>query len=462
MRKKITFDIVRNFIESIKGYTLLSTEYTGSKNKLKIKCGNGHLFEITYDNFKQGKRCYECKRTRWNIEKVKDLFDQKGLILTENEYINTSTKMEFRCKIHSDLIQHATLGSVQQGKGCKICGIEKVSRIRRNSVDDIIKKAKDKNFKIMNPENYKNVNSMLEFECINGHKFTSSYSNMINLSDCKKCKGIISETEENVREFAKNRGYKLLLFVDRNSNIQVECPNKHTTHIAWRSFRNGQECTECTGLSKTKYEYKQVKEIFKNSNMILLSDSYKNINTPLKFQCTEGHVGEMMLSTVLKGSGCMECGRIKAIVSRSKTFYENGTQKTSKQQRRIHEVIGGEINFPMGFYSLDVAFPEEKIYLEYDGGGHDLSVKIGQMSQEDFNRRSLIRSVFLSNNGWKEIRIISDKNLVPSEKKLKDMLNDAKHILNNGRTWVRFNIDNNRLITSKFEKEYEFELYEEL
>ena len=59
---------------------------------------------------------------------------------------------------------------------------------------------------------------------------------------------------------------------------------------------------------------------------------------------------------------------------------------TSKQQLYIHSLLGGELNYCTGKCFLDIAFLDEKIYLEYDGGGHDLSVKLGNMSKEEFER----------------------------------------------------------------------------
>lgn len=49
------------------------------------------------------------------------------------------------------------------------------------------------------------------------------------------------------------------------------------------------------------------------------------------------------------------------------SFYNNGSQKSSIQQRFLHSLLGGEINYPIGRCSVDIAFIEEKIYFEYSG-----------------------------------------------------------------------------------------------
>jgi len=58
--KTKTYESVKEFIED-KGYFLLSDEYKGVFDKLKIKCDKGHVYESHFGNFKNcGNRCPEC------------------------------------------------------------------------------------------------------------------------------------------------------------------------------------------------------------------------------------------------------------------------------------------------------------------------------------------------------------------------------------------------------------------
>lgn len=41
-------------------YTLISRQYPGNKINMKWRCGNGHEFEMCWDNFLQGARCLDC------------------------------------------------------------------------------------------------------------------------------------------------------------------------------------------------------------------------------------------------------------------------------------------------------------------------------------------------------------------------------------------------------------------
>lgn len=144
--------------------------------------------------------------------------------------------------------------------------------------------------------------------------------------------------------------------------------------------------------------------------------------------------------------------RKKAVAS----MYERGTTPTSKPQIHIHEVFGGALNYPFERYNLDIALTEEKIAIEYDGGAHDLKVKLGGITPEDFNRREIIRATYLKKDGWKLIKIVSKYDILPSEADLLKMLEDAKKVFFKGRTWVEFNIDESTISYKDFKKDYKF------
>ncbi|MBG9776210.1 DUF7487 domain-containing protein [Brevibacillus laterosporus] len=131
-----------------------------------------------------------------------------------------------------------------------------------------------------------------------------------------------------------------------------------------------------------------------------------------------------------------------------KRLYEDGKAPCSKQQKYINNLIQGKLNYPVGTCLLDIAFPEDKIYVEYDGSGHDLTVKFGKETKEEFNDRNKKRCYFLNRNNWKEIRIISTKDVLPSNEKILEIISYAKSHFNKGHSWITFDIDNYLIETS--------------
>lgn len=130
------------------------------------------------------------------------------------------------------------------------------------------------------------------------------------------------------------------------------------------------------------------------------------------------------------------------------TFYQNGTTISSKQQIYIfnlyhrHKKSDVELNYPVACFNSDICFPEEKIVVEYDGKGHDLIVTFGNLTQEEFNRRELIRDRVIKSEGYKIIRIISSTDKLPSDLVLLQMLSDARCYFSQylNHSWIEFNI----------------------
>ena len=61
-KRAFTIGYIRDIIESIDGYKLLSKNYKNIYGKLKIECPNGHKFKMRYNNFQSGQRCPMCSK----------------------------------------------------------------------------------------------------------------------------------------------------------------------------------------------------------------------------------------------------------------------------------------------------------------------------------------------------------------------------------------------------------------
>lgn len=139
------------------------------------------------------------------------------------------------------------------------------------------------------------------------------------------------------------------------------------------------------------------------------------------------------------------------------TKYENKSITTSKQQLYLNDLLKGDLNFPVGKCSIDIALIKEKIAIEYDGGGHDLHIKFNDMTREEFNKKELKREYFLISNGWKILRIVSKNDYLPSDKDLMKYVSLAKEYLDGNRHWVRIDIDEKRIYGSKINENIHFE-----
>ena len=139
----------------------------------------------------------------------------------------------------------------------------------------------------------------------------------------------------------------------------------------------------------------------------------------------------------------------------NKTMYLNGNTISSKQQRHLCNLLNGELNYPVDNCFLDIAFLDDMVYIEYDGSGHDLRVKLGY-DKDKFQEKEIKRTLYLKNKGWKLIRIVSNKDLLPQDNELIKLINKAKKYLTNNHTWYEINIDENLIKCSEYQKNINF------
>lgn len=273
---------------------------------------------------------------------------------------------------------------------------------------------------------------------------------------CRVCNGLEKYSQEEVERIFEEAYCKLTsIYTGANDVLKYicECGNPSTSTLS--NFKKGKRCVDC-GLKKLSDHFKLdiefVKQYFIDNNCTPLFEEYNGVHIPLEYICDCGEKGKTAFSDFQIGKRCGKC-RVQKI---QETMYKHGTQQCSLQQKYLHDLLGGELNFPINSSTLDIAYPSEKIYIEYDGSGHDLSVKLGSMTKEEFEKKEKNRRYALYKLNWKEIRIISRKDNLPSDDILVDIISFAKEYFNTEHSWIVFDIDNKTVKSSQFDKEYNF------
>ena len=91
--EKCEIDFIKGYAAS-KGYKLLSTEYVNSKTKLIFKCPDGHEFPMKWNDFQQGHRCPEhTGHRKKTIEEIREYVESKRHKLLSDVYINSKAKL---------------------------------------------------------------------------------------------------------------------------------------------------------------------------------------------------------------------------------------------------------------------------------------------------------------------------------------------------------------------------------
>lgn len=139
-----------------------------------------------------------------------------------------------------------------------------------------------------------------------------------------------------------------------------------------------------------------------------------------------------------------------------KSLHKNNTVSTSRQQRYINNLYNTELNYPLKYWNVDMYDKQSMMYIEYDGTGHDLNVKLGQITSKEFYQRETTRFYSLKQAGYKMMRIISPHDKLPSDDILLQMLSDAKQYFKDypEHSWINFDIDNNTVKNAEYERSY--------
>lgn len=161
-----------------------------------------------------------------------------------------------------------------------------------------------------------------------------------------------------------------------------------------------------------------------------------------KYPCQNEEVKTKIKKTNIQRYGFENPIQNKDVLQKSiDSRYKHGNFTCSKNQYKLFELIGGKLNYPFEKFILDIAFPDEKIAVEWDGSGHDLSVRLGKISREQFIRNENYRNIFLFKNNWKLIRFISKKDIFP--KNIIPIFDFCKKYIKNGGHKIIVDIDDN-------------------
>ena len=176
MAKKLIYEFVKSEFEK-EGYILLSKEYTNARTKLNYECVNGHFHSITWDNWKQGKRCPKCRKI--DIETVRRSFEDEGYTLLSDVYYNNRTKMDFIC---SNGHRHSiNWNDWKDGHRCAVC-----AGLAKPLYSEVKASFEVERYVLLSKE-YHNAKTKLDCICPNGHHYSVSWHNWCMGIRCPIC-----------------------------------------------------------------------------------------------------------------------------------------------------------------------------------------------------------------------------------------------------------------------------------
>ncbi len=154
---------------------------------------------------------------------------------------------------------------------------------------------------------YKNTKTKLSFVCNNGHTCDTTFERWLLGNRCRICAGNVKYTIGYIRKEFESEGYVLLSKTYKNAHtyLRYVCPKGHKHKIKFNKWQQGRRCRTCFGKNRPTLD--KVFREFKKEGYELLSTKYKNSATKLKYKCPNGHIHYVSWDNWLQKRRCTYC-----------------------------------------------------------------------------------------------------------------------------------------------------------
>jgi 5-methylcytosine-specific restriction endonuclease McrA len=253
--KKLTIEAVQQEFETA-GCLLLTSEYTGNKQKLQFQCACGNEGEKTLVHFRRGPHCKACgykvtgtKNGRLSLNDARAAFAESGCTLLATEYSSRDTLMPYLCKCGT--LHNMSLANFSKGRHCLNCHNKK-----RWDIDKAKIIFEDGGCTLLS-EYYLNTNTAMRYICSCGKESSTSLTNYISGVRCRSC-GIQKISGENNYLYDASKTQK-----ERDTKRQ------YTEYSTWRKkvYERDDYTCKCCGIKGASLNAHHLESYAHNPNL---------------------------------------------------------------------------------------------------------------------------------------------------------------------------------------------------
>ena len=345
-----------------KGGKCVSEAYTNSSTKVQWECKIGHRWMATPSNVLHRRSwCPRCAANRrsLSLHQLQAHARKRGGRCLADEYRNNRTKVRWQCKLGHTW--EAEAGAVlNQESWCPECARTRKSWSKR-TMTDLQEHAAARGGKCLATE-YVGVRAKVPWQCEKGHTWHArAYSVLNHKTWCPICAKCAPLGLERLRSHAARLGGQCLAEDYKNSHTKVrwKCSSGHV----WRAkptdvFHKGSWCPECQKIGLARLQAHAA-----SLGGRCLSKKYSNSTAKVLWECQLGHRWKATAHSILhQRTWCPQCA--------------TSTWKTEAEVRCILEAIFApatfESSFPkfLGGLQLDGYCSELSLAFEYQGEQH--------------------------------------------------------------------------------------------
>jgi len=192
MSKKHTIEFVKASFESV-GYELLEDSYVNSKTKMKYRCPEGHESSIKFNDWQQGHKCYACANTiNGTIKRMDIKYIQKQFELEGYELLEnnyTNNNTKMKYKCPEGHEYIMAWGAWQAGTRCKICSNKVRGINRRHDINYIRSEFEKEGYELLE-DNYVGAHTKMKYRCPEGHEHSTKWSKWDTGRRCPTCRNL--------------------------------------------------------------------------------------------------------------------------------------------------------------------------------------------------------------------------------------------------------------------------------
>jgi hypothetical protein len=176
---------------------------------------------------------------------------------------------------------------------------------QRKYYDILVQQSKLRGYQVLGI--YINNDTKIRMQCPNRHVIEIAPSGFHSGRGCPRCnKRCPIQAKENLYSQAIERGYQILgTYAGAHTKIRMQCPDRHIIEITPDSFKSGSNCAKCTGHCPLQSEESLYLRATERGYQVI--GTYRGTNIKVQMQCPNKHIIEITPYDFASDHECAVC-----------------------------------------------------------------------------------------------------------------------------------------------------------
>ena len=312
------------------------------------------------------------------------------------EYVNSKTKVCIICSEHGEFWQAPS--QHLSGRGCPVCGFEKIRESNSFSKEEFIKKTREKHGGKYNYDKVKYINSYTKvcIVCPEHGEFYQTPRDHIRGIGCPKCSGkFVPTKEEWIEKARKVHGdkydYSKIEYVNNKTKVCIICPEHGEFYQTSNAHLQGCGCPTCGQIVRNDSKRPSLSDFITKSHEVhgekynYSKTEYVNTRTKVCIVCPEHGEFYQTPRDHIRGIGCPKCNL--SHLERNVMNYLDEVGITYDYQKHFDWLGRQSLDFYLPDYNVGIECQGEQHFFPVDYFGGEKTFK--KISERDKRKKAL-------------------------------------------------------------------------